>query len=162
MGVDKEWLRTDGKAGSVDLSILAGDETARIKSIALRTVSELWYSLSPLEETALQADGTISPVYLQFDPWARITGGPIEEAGLALKFIKKWATERRHFPRCGAVAITNAIIHEGEPLTINGHTTSPVDVAWVTEYVNDPSEAITSTYDRETGVWTSYTSFANF
>jgi hypothetical protein len=162
MGVDKEWLRPDGKAGSVDLSILAGDERARIKSIGFRTVSELWYSLSPLEETTLQTDGSIAPVRLQFDPWARINGGFVEETGLALKFIKKWATERRHFPSFGEVAVANAIIHEGEPLTINGRNTSPVDVAWVTEYVDDPSEAFMSTYDLETHEWQGWKSFAHF
>lgn len=161
MGLNQEWLRTDGKAGSVDLSILV-DEKERIKSIGLRTISELWYSLSPLEDTAFHEDGTISPVHLQFDPWARINGGFIEEAGLALKFIKTWATERRHFPRYGQVAVANAVIQEGDPLTINGHNTSPVDVAWVTEYVDDPSEAFISTYDLKTHEWQGWKSFAHF
>lgn len=161
MGVNKEWLRTDGKAGAVDLSILAGDEKTRIISIAFRTASELWYNLSPLEETALATDGNIAPVNLQFDPLARINGGFIEEAGLALRFIKNWATERRHFPRFGEVAVTNAIIREGDPLTINGRNTSPVDVAWVTEYV-DPADASFATYNKETGLWVGEKSFAHF
>lgn len=75
MGVNQEWLRTDGKAGSVDLSILARAKEERIKSIAFRTISELWYSLTPVDETELQPDGIIAPVHLEFDPWARINGG---------------------------------------------------------------------------------------
>ena len=161
MGVSKEFLRTDGKAGAVDLSILAGDEKTRIKSIAFRTLSELWYNLSPLEETALATDGNIAPVNLQFDPWARINGGFVEEAVLALKFIKKWATERRHFPRAGEVAVANAIIREGDPLTINGRDTSPVDIAWVCEYV-DPADASFATYNNKTGLWVGEESFAHF
>lgn len=162
MGVNKEWLRTDGKAGSVDLSILTSDKKDRIKSIGLRTVSELWYSLSPLEDTELQEDGTIYPVHLEFDPWARINGGFVEEAGLALKFIKKWATERRYFPNFGKVAVTNSIIHEGDPIVINGRNTSFVDVAWVTEYVEDTRDQFISTYNMDTGSWEGWKSFANF
>jgi hypothetical protein len=161
MGVNKEWLRTDGKAGSVDLSILAGNDDSNIKFIALRTVSKLWYNLSPLEDTSLHADGTIAPVHLEFDPWARIDGGLIEEAGLALAFLRKWATERRHFPRRGEVAVTNAVIYEGDPLTINGHNTSPVDVAWACEYV-DLAEASRATCKPETGIWVGEKSFAHF
>jgi hypothetical protein len=161
MGVNTEWLRTDGKAGSVDLSILARAEEERVKSIAFRTVSELWYNLSPLDETELQSDGTIAPVHLEFDPWARINGGFVEEAGLALRFIKKWVTERRHFQSSGDVAITNAVIHEGDPLTINGRDTSPVDVAWVREYV-DPTGASFVTYNTETGLRIGEESFAHF
>ncbi|MEO8863121.1 MAG: hypothetical protein ABI354_02250, partial [Candidatus Saccharimonadales bacterium] len=114
-----------------------------------------------IEETALQADGTISPIHLEFDPWARINGGFFEETGLAISFVKKWATERRHFPSFGEVAVANAIIHEGDPITINGRNTSPVDVAWVTEYV-DPAEAYISTYNIETGVCIGWKSFAHF
>ena len=161
MGVNEEWLRTDGKAGSVDLSILARAEEEKLKSIAFRTVSGLWYRLSPLDETELHSDDTIAPVHLQFDHWARKNGGFVEETGLALKFIKKWATERRHFPSFGKVALTNAVIYKGDPITINGCKTSPVDVAWVREYV-DPDEASFAVYNLETGIWTGEKSFAHF
>jgi hypothetical protein len=161
VGVNQEWLRSDGKAGSVDLSILARAKEERIKSITFRTVSELWYSLTPIDETELQPDGTITPVHLEFDPWARINGGLVEEVDLALKFIKKWATERRHFPSFGEVTLTNAIICEGDSLTINGRNTSPVDVAWVREYV-DPGSASFATYNTEIGLWIGEKSFAHF
>lgn len=161
MGVNREWLRADGKAGSVDLSILARAREENVKSIALRTTSELWYNFSPLDDTELRSDGTIAPVRLQFDPWARINGGFVEEAGLALKFIKKWATERRHFPNPGQVAIANAVIYEDDSLVINGHSTGPIDVAWVTEYV-DPAQASSATFNEKTGLWIGEKSFAHF
>jgi hypothetical protein len=162
MGVEQSWLRTDGKAGSVDLAILANEGKATIQSVSFRTLSKLWYTLSPLDGTELQsADGIITPVHLEFDPWARMNGGFIEETGIALRSIKQWVTERRHFPNPGEVAIANAIVREGDPLVINGRETSPVDVAWVTEFV-DLSEASMITRDSETDVATGEMSFAHF
>ena len=161
MGVEQNWLRTDGKAGSVDLSILA-NEKATIESVTFRTLSRLWYTLTPLGETELHTtSGLITPVRLEFDPAARMNGGLVEETGLALRSIKQWATERRHFPNPGEVVIANAVIREGDPLIINGRQTSPVDVAWVTEIV-DPSQACTTSWDPDTGIATSQASFAHF
>jgi hypothetical protein len=162
MGVEQSWLRTDGKAGSVDLAILANEEKTTIKSISFRTLSRLWYTLSPLDDTELQSEsGIITPVHLEFDPWARMNGGFIEEAGLALRSIKQWATERRHFPNAGEVTIANAIIREGDPLVINGRETSPVDVAWVTEFV-DLSEASIITWHSDTDPGTGEKEYAHF
>lgn len=162
MGVEQSWLRTDGKAGSVDLAILAGESDAHVKSISFRTMSKLWYTLRPLDNTELQPEtGLITPVRLEFDPWARMNGGLIEETSIALRSIKQWATERRHFPNPGEVSVTNAVIREGDPLVINGRETSPVDVAWVTEFV-DLSEATFITWENDTDEGIGVKSFAHF
>lgn len=142
MGAPESLIRTDEKAGSVDLSVLAlpQDDWERPENLSFRTKSGLWYELKPMGETEIQPDNTIYPVHLEFGNTARITGNIIEEAGLALLFIKKWAMERRHFPRIGAVSLLNTVITEGNRLTINGRQTGPVDVAWMTERVDPVSD----------------------
>lgn len=142
MGVPESWIREDDKAGSVDLSVLAlpQDSWERPDNLSFRTRSGLWYELEPMDETEIQPDNTLYPVHLEFGDTARITGNTVEEAGLALLFIKKWVVERRHFPRIGEVSLLNTVIHEGDRLTINGRQTSPVDVAWMTERVDPASD----------------------
>lgn len=142
MGVPESWIRDDEKAGSVDLSMLAlpVGEWERPESVSFKTKRGLWYRFSPHENTALSGD-TIEPVKLKFDPSARI-GGPfaiVEELGLAVKFAKNWLIERRNF-QVGLVAVKNTLITEGDSLEINGHSTSPVDVGWVTERVNPETD----------------------
>lgn len=143
MGVPESWVREDDKAGSVDLSVLAlpRDSWDRPDLLSFRSRAGLWFEIKPMDETEIQPDNSLYPVHLEFGSTARTTGNIIEEAGLALKFIKKWAVERRHFPRVGAVSLMNTVIHEGDRLTINGRQTSPIDVAWMTERV-DPASGI--------------------
>jgi len=132
-------LRIDEQAGEADLSLLASIPPTVLGNMTFRTTSGLWYRLTPLEETCLIGDSVYS-AELSFDPSARINGGLKEESLLALKAVRNWAHERRHFPRFGTVALANTVIHKGEPLTINGRDTSPTDVAWITELTSDPAE----------------------
>lgn len=157
MGVSYEQLRTDGQAGSVDLSILT--DSTKVKQVAFRTKSGLWYHLAPHPETRPTSHSTLAPVCLEFGPQTRINGGVWEEAELAWRWARNWASERRHF-RTGLVEIKNALVTPGDPLIINDHATSPVDVGWVTEYT-DPAEAAVLTCHPDRG-WIGYVTLANF
>jgi hypothetical protein len=147
MGVSAEYLRVNGRAGSVDLSLLAQpiESWNRPVKYSFLTRTGLWYALSPLIETdehpqtSIMPDNTIYPVNLEFENYARINGSPLEEAMLGLWFISKWVRERRHFP-AGMVAVQNSVITEGDRLVINGRQTGPVDVSWSTELVHPDSE----------------------
>lgn len=140
MGVSNEWLRTDNKAGSVDLSSLAlpAGHKDRIEVAEFRVARGLWYVLCSLDETELCEDA-IGPVKLDIRGPNRI-GFKGEEIHMAALAIKNWLAESRHYPSHGNVDLENAIIHEGDRLTINGHATSPVEVAWVRESVVPPSK----------------------
>lgn len=142
MGANEAWLlRKDDKVGSVDLSILAlsEDDYDRPESISFRTKTGLWYELKPQSETEICSPSVICPV--EFKRSSR--SGPYEnvlDAAQSIPLeIKNFITEGRHFPKIGHVAVLNEIVTEGDRLWINGHRTSPLDIAWVTERVDPAS-----------------------
>lgn len=148
-----EWfLEQNDDAGSLDLNILTEpvDSWQRPLKVSVRTSTGLWYALTPLNNehgqtaTKLDENNTIHPVKLEFEPWARINGGFIEETKLGLWAVKKWLTERRHFAS-GLVAVQSAVITEGQPLVINGRETGPVDVAWVKKRIDLSTGEISGT-----------------
>lgn len=151
MGAMKEWLRTDSRVGSVDLSILALPETdySRPETISFLSKRGVWYNLKPLAETALAEDGTIFPVQLERSnrsgPYENILDASIN----IIPEIMKWAVEGRHFPHIGSVAVQNQLVTEGDTLDINGRQTGPLDIAWVTERI-DPSTGETGGAGRGT------------
>lgn len=127
-------LRTDDKAGYVDLSKLGAPESDedKIIGVEVRTVKGFWYILRTLENTSL-VDGTVEPLRLRVGEPAKITGSGLEAARHAGRAAMRWITETRHFPAHEPVSLLATTIQEGDPLVINGHTTSPIDVAYVYE-----------------------------
>lgn len=140
MGAMGKWLREDDRTGRVDLSCLAlpEDNYMRPERISFLTKTGLWYILMPLPETQLTDDKVIYPVRLE----RANRSGPYENILDAASSIPReiigWATEGRHFPHIGHVALLNIVVCEGDNLNIDGRNTGPLDSAWVTERI-DPS-----------------------
>lgn len=134
MGLPEDWIRTDGKAGSVDLSKLGppDDDADRLIGVEMRTIRGFWYILRTLQTTKL-VDGVVEPLSLKIGEPGKITGSGLEGARYAGRAALRWMTETRHYPKNETVSVLATTVREGDPLVINGHETSPIDVAWVYE-----------------------------
>ena len=137
-------IRTDGKVGPVDLSLLAADREDGYDYVSFRTIHGLWYTFTALKSTSIerQSEGKrVQPVQLcaktevlYSDCFIDLGSAPVF-AGQALT---NWLTERRHFPKNGEVSLQADMIIEGDRLAINGQETSPVDSGWVRERLGKP------------------------
>ncbi|HSX53209.1 MAG TPA: hypothetical protein VLF90_02480 [Patescibacteria group bacterium] len=128
------FVRKDGKAGPVDLSLLAESGELGLNQLQFRTKTGLWYKLRALRDTHITQDNRISPVQLDTATEIVYSDG-IEDLVrvpiFAFQALRNWATESRYFPRHGEVSLTAGIVDEGGSLEINGWLTSPIQVCWV-------------------------------
>jgi len=130
------------RPGAVDLSQLAlpAGEVGKIEDVSFRAVSGVWYKLSATEGTRLYNQGeVILGLHLEAATEVCSSAEIYEIPILALNAMKNWFIERRHFHKNGNVIVRNEVIRRGSRLTMSGHRTRPLDVAWVS-YVPETDE----------------------
>ncbi|HSX52838.1 MAG TPA: hypothetical protein VLF90_00490 [Patescibacteria group bacterium] len=130
------WVRSDGRAGEIDLGALASaDNEYHIEAVNL--VSELGvdYTLTALEETSYQ-HGVISPIHLRA-LGLRSPDDSLDALLLApatvYHGVRNWIVESRRFPKDASVNVNSEAIVLGKPITINGIKTKPIVRGWVRE-----------------------------